>query len=105
MAWFWLHGTLDQACPGPLPVSPDGCAITVPRGVLTNPPQSPCFPYSSDSAHLPAHLQEGGYDAQNRYAAMNNVLFEAATFPILHEINSCAFLFALRMTQFMDLAL
>lgn len=32
-------------------------------------------------------------------------LWGCATSPILHEINSCAFLFALRMTQLMDLAL
>lgn len=81
MAWFWLHGTRDQACPGPLPAFLAGCVITVPPGVLTDPPQAPSFPHSSDSAHIPAHLQEGGYDAQNWYGAIKNVLFEAVLHP------------------------
>ena len=81
MAWFWLHGTRDQACPGPLPAFPAGCAITVPPRSPDRPTPGTLLPSLLCLCTHPAHLQEGGYDAQNWYAAIKNVLFEAVLHP------------------------
>lgn len=105
MAWFWLHGTRDQACPGPPPAFPTGCAIKVPRGVLTDPPQSPSFPHSSDCTHSCPSPRRGIWRPIPVCRNKERSLWGRATFLILCEINSCVFLFAPRMTQFMDLAL